>query len=157
MAGTESGTISAPWMNKCRLPSIKYSQIGPHIILYCYRPSSPGKQSQICKQEVYCECSLDQHLWESAGSRTVQVEPLGCDVVLSEDSANPMGELWSWESSSDRFWILKRGEIFMLLNLPVFGCGLSSHLRPAVSSAEGDAEKKDPSYGPSTINTPGSQ
>lgn len=45
----------------------------------------------------------------------------------------------------------------MLLNLPVIGCGLSSHLRPAVSSAEGGTEKKDPSHEPSAINALASQ
>lgn len=36
-------------------------------------------------------CPLDQHLCESAGSRTAQAQKLGCDVVLSEASANPRG------------------------------------------------------------------
>lgn len=79
-------------MNKLRVPSIKYSQIAPHIILYCYRSSSPGKQTQRFEGRRFTEvCPLGQHVCASAGSRAAQVEMLGYDAVLSKASANPMG------------------------------------------------------------------
>ena len=126
VAGTESRSVYACWMNKCSLPSVKYSEVGPHVILYRYRWSSPGKQTQrFASGKFIVLCPLDQNLWASAGSRTAQVEKLGCDVVLSEVSANPMGSSGARIALQIKFWILKRGEIFMLLNPPVIGCGLS--------------------------------
>jgi len=53
--------------------------------------------SEICSRR-FIVCPLDQHLWESAGSRTAQAEKLGCDVVLSQASANPMGSFGAWRA-----------------------------------------------------------
>ena len=46
------------------------------------------------------------------GARTEQREGLGCDAITAEASADPTGELWSYDDPSESLHMRQAGQTF---------------------------------------------